>query len=109
MSFFRPAVQVRAAGLSGLGDEGGSNQNAAAAIGQSWSWIGGLAQTVGSVISSFSPEATKQAQANASAQAAYAQAQMYAAQQASERTSTLVMGGLAALVIGGGLLYVLKK
>jgi len=107
LQFFRPATQVRA--LAGLGESAQGDANAAAATGQAWSWIGGIAQAVGSVITGFSPEATKQAQANAQAQAAYAQAQMQLAQMESNRTQTLVMGGLAALLIGGGLIYVLKR
>lgn len=128
MQFFRPAVQVQASsGLSGFGALSpldtmrsmttATTQNtapaAAAGSPMSFNWIGDIATAVGGVVNSVVgaatlPEQQRLAQIQAQQAGAYAQAQIQSAESQRSQTTTLVLGGLAALVIGGGLLYVLK-
>lgn len=106
LGFFRPAVEVRSS-LAGLGQVAPAATGGTA--GSAWSWLGDVAQAVGGVVSSFSPEYTKQKQAEAQAQMAYAQAQMTLARQASASTTTWVVGGVALLAVAVGGLYLLRK
>lgn len=100
MMFFRPAVEVRSAPLSGLGDY-------AAIIGGAIAAVGGAASSIANAFAA--PEQTKQAELMSQAQVQQAQLALLGQQEQSKQTTTMVLGGIALVGLLGLGAIVLKK